>query len=127
MRKILNIALILTPLLGYLHWGADMHTFLFQLEYDLIFGNKGSSDTYLHPFIAFPAMGQFILLVSLFQKTPGRILTYVGLSCLSLLMLFILLVGCLAMDIKIIASTLPFIVTAIITLRYNRKRKVQKP
>ncbi len=122
MKRVLNIILLLTSLIGYLHWGKDQHAFLFQVEYELLF-RASHSRNFLHPFVLVPMLGQLLLLFSVFQKAPGSIPTITGIACLSLIMLMILLVGILSLNPGIIGSALPFIATAIYAITYNRKQK----
>ena len=120
-KRILNLCLLLSSLAGYLEWSGNQHGFLFQLEYELIAKTNHNPGALLHPFVLLPLFGQLLILCSLFQKKPGRVLTLIGLACLGLLMLMILLVGILTLNSKIVASALPFIITGIFVLRYNRK------
>jgi len=122
MKKLLNACLLLSSCIGYLEWGKGNFAFLFQVEYELLFGSKDSQN-FLHPFVLVPLLGQLLLLVTLFQKVPARALTYTGLASLSLLILFIFLIGALTPNFRMLLSTLPFIITGIMVLRYNRKEK----
>ena len=74
----------------------------------------------LHPFTVLPMLGQVLLLLTLFQKTPGRWLTYIGMGLLSLIMLIILLIGLLGMNWKMILSTVPFLVFAVLVIVKRR-------
>jgi len=122
IKRLLNISLLLTSLIGYLEWGGNNHAFLFQVECDLIFSSKHDSNTFLHPFILVPLCGQLMILYSIFQKTPGKIVSLVGLICLSIIMLFLFFIGLLGLNIKTIMSAIPFIITGILIIRYNRQR-----
>ena len=121
MKKFLNICLLLSSLIGYLEWGKGNHAFIFQTEYDLIFGASHGSATYMHPFVLLPLIGQLLLLVTVFQKIPSKVLTITGLICLSLLMLFIFFIGLLSVNARILVCSLPFILAGIFVQRYNRK------
>ena len=121
MKKALNIALILSSLIGYLEWGTDHSMFLFQMEYELLFQRSPTSNTFLHPFVLIPLLGQLLLLFTIFQKKPSRVLTYIGLSALSLLLVFMFFIGIMGMNVKILASTLPFIMTGVLVIRANRR------
>ena len=79
--KILNLTLILTSLIGYLEWGQDMSMFLFQGELDVISKLFTDPLSVLHPFTLLPLLGQILLLITLFQKNPSKVLTYVGIYC----------------------------------------------
>jgi len=122
--KILNALLVLTSLFGYLEWSGDSQSFLFQVEVEIL--SKGFQDplSVLHPFTVLPFAGQILLLFTLFQKTPGRKLTYAGIAGLGILMLLIFVIGILSMNVKIFISTLPFIILAIIVIRMNRKNRM---
>lgn len=121
--KILSLCLILFSLIGYLEWGGDKHQFLFQLEGEVIsqaFSNIGSL---LHPFVLLPLIGQILLLVSIFQKKPNKLLIYLAIGGLSILFLLMLFIGIIGPNYKIILSTCPFLVTAIYTIITLRKTK----
>jgi len=116
--KILNTLLILTSLIGFLQWGKDSHLFLFQAEAEIIGKLFTDPTSVLHPFTVLPLAGQIILLITVFQKNPSKVLTLIGLSGLALLLLFMLLVGILSVNFKIIISTLPFVIVAILSIRH---------
>jgi hypothetical protein len=121
--KILNLCVLLTSLIGYLEWGRDMHMFLFQGEAEVVGKLFHDPMAVIHPLTLLPLFGQLILLYTLFQKTPGKILTYIGLGCLSLLLLFITLVGALSLNYKIVLSTIPFILSGVLTVINTRRNK----
>ncbi|MBK8704259.1 MAG: hypothetical protein IPN33_11995 [Saprospiraceae bacterium] len=122
MKKILNILLILTSLFGYIEWGKDQHSFLFQMEYELIFGAARNASNFAHPIILLPLLGQLTILFTIFQKTPNRWLTFIGLACLSTIMLLIFVAGIASLNYRIILSAIPFLVTGVLVLGYNRNR-----
>ncbi len=69
MKKLLNILLILTSLIGYLEWGKGNTAFLGYVEYELIFKGNRSTDSFLHPFVIVPLLGQVLLLfLSTYRK-----------------------------------------------------------
>lgn len=121
--KILNVLLIISSLLGYLEWGKNSKMFLLQGEIDIIqklFTNPGSV---LHPFILLPLLGQLILFITLFQKKPSSILTYIGIGCMALLLLLITFIGLIGPNYKMFFSTIPFIVFSMITLHHHKIKK----
>lgn len=119
--RILIFLLIITSLFGYLEWGRDNSSFLFQGEYDLLKNMMSNPKSAIHPFTLIPLLGQILLFITLFQKKPNRILTYVGISCIGLLLLFMSFIGIISANIKILISTLPFIVVAILAIINQRK------
>lgn len=121
-KKVLNFLLILTSLIGYLEW-PNNHGFLFQLQYELLFGTARDIKNFLHPAILFPVTGELILIFTLFQKIPGRILTLTGTACLAVIMIILLIVGVASANIKIAGSTVPFFITGYIVLKNNLKKK----
>lgn len=116
-RKIFNLLLILFSMIGYLEWGKANHEFLFQSEAEIL--NKLFADpkSVLHPLILLPLAGQLLLLITLFQKQPSKVLTLVGLSSLSLLLLLIFIIGLMSFNWKMLLSAVPFILVAILTIR----------
>ncbi|MBX2892165.1 MAG: hypothetical protein KF734_14655 [Saprospiraceae bacterium] len=118
--KLLNAALVLTSLFGYLEWGKGNSTFLFQGEYEILTKLFNDPQSVIHPFILLPLFGQLLLLTTLFQKKPNKTLTYVGIGCIGLLLGFMFVIGILGRNYKILISTLPFIATAIVAIRNFR-------
>jgi hypothetical protein len=122
--RILNALLVFTSFFGYLEWSGDSKSFLFQAEAEILSKAFKDPASVIHPFIVLPFLGQLLLILTLFQKNPGRVLTYAGIGGIGLLMLLILLVGILAMNYKIFLSTLPFLILGIVAIRHQRKRMV---
>lgn len=120
--KVLNFLLVITSLIGYLEWSGDSHAFLFQTEIELIVKLFTNPISALHPFTILPLIGQVILIITLFQNKPSKILTYAGIGGLGILLLFMLVIGLMSLNYKIILSTIPFLVVAVITIRHIRKR-----
>ena len=118
--KIINLGLFLSFLICYLEWAGGNSGFIFQLEYS-VFALNANQNTFTHPLILIPLIGQLLLLISVFY--PNKKLTLLGIILLSVLVLIILLVGILSLNIKIIASSLPFIAIATFFL-VNYKKEV---
>ncbi len=121
--KVLIILAILSSLFGYLEWGGENYSFLYQIEFDILGKLFSDPASVIHPFIIIPLIGQVLLLISLFQKEPNSILVYSGLGCLTLLLGFMLFIGALGTNLKIILSTLPFLVLSVLIVLEIRKRK----
>lgn len=124
--KILTLLLIITSLFGYLEWGGNNSSFLFQSECDVLTKIFTEPKTVVHPFTIIPLVGQILLLITLFQKKPSKMLTYIGIACLTLLLGFMFFIGITSLNFKILTSTLPFLATAIYTIFYLRKQRQTK-
>jgi hypothetical protein len=76
-----------------------------------------------------PLSGQVLLLVTLFQRTPSTWLTYLGVAGMGLLLGLMLLIGLMTLNVYITASTVPFFVLAVLTVRHHggRNRGVTTP
>jgi hypothetical protein len=120
--KILNVLLILTSLIGYLEWGQDRSQFLFEMELDILLKLISDPIAVLHPFIILPLLGQLMLLITLFQTQPSRILTRIGIICIGNLMLVIIIVGTISFQPAIFFSTLPFLGVGVYSWKYDRNR-----
>jgi len=114
LQRLIYIALALTPLVCFMAWGGGQSAFLFEAEYQLFFRQKGSAETFTHPLVLLPLAGQLLLLFSASQKKPSRRLAVLGQLLLSPLVALILLAGILSLHMKMVLSTLPFIVSSII-------------
>lgn len=114
--KLFIIGFLLSSLFGYIEWGNNQSMFIFQMEYELFFGSKGSLNSFLHPFIALPLLGQFILIFQLFLVTPKRRWMLLGASLIALLYLLYFAVGIVTLKYKIVISTLPFLFFYVVLL-----------
>jgi hypothetical protein len=121
--KILNALLILTSLVGYLEWGKKKETFLFQAEAEILMKLFSNPESVIHPFTLLPMFGQILLLITLFQKSPGKILTYIAMACIGLLLVFMFVIGMISLNVKILISTIPFLITAFLTIRHHRRNQ----
>ncbi|HPI53831.1 MAG TPA: hypothetical protein PLU10_04010 [Chitinophagaceae bacterium] len=121
--KIYNTLLLLTSLFGYLQWGRDQHLFLFQAELDIFKKLLSNPLSVLHPFILLPFAGQIILCITLFQKKPSALLMYIAMLALGLLLGFMLLIGLLILNTKIIVCALPFLFITVLTIRELRMQR----
>jgi hypothetical protein len=121
--KFFNLLLILTSLLGYLEWGKGHQMFLFQAEAEIFAKLSNQPGTILHPFILFPFIGQILLVATLFQTKPGKILTLTAIAGIGLLMGLMFVIGCLGLNFKILFSTIPFLIVAILSIRLQLIKK----
>jgi hypothetical protein len=112
------MVLILASLIGYLEWGKQMHTILFNVEVDLLVKLFTHPKSVIHPFTLLPLIGQILLFISVFKQKPNKTLNRLGIIFIASLYLFVLFVGLLAHNLKIVVSTLPFLVIAAYTIKY---------
>ncbi|EAZ79915.1 hypothetical protein [Algoriphagus machipongonensis] len=115
--RLLIFLMIVSSLFGYLEWGGGNHSFLFQVEGEFAAKLFVDPKSVLHPLTVFPIIGQILLLITVFQAKPNRILIYIGIAGLGLLIGFMCFVGLIGLNMKIVFSTIPFLVLAIITIR----------
>lgn len=122
--KILNTLLIISSFLGFLEWGQNKKMFLIQIEAEIfskIFKDPGSL---IHPFILLPLLGQILLLLTLIQKNPGRIMTYLGIGGIGIIMVLVFLIGCLNINFLMLFSTMPFFVISFYAISHHMKKKI---
>lgn len=112
--KLFIIGFLLSSLFGYIEWGNNQSMFIFQMEFDLFFGSKGSINSFTHPLIAIPLIGQLILLFQLFYKHPKKTWISIGASCIALLFLLFFAIGLLTINFKILGSSLPYVLIFIL-------------
>lgn len=119
--KILNLLLIIASLFGYLEWGGNNHSFLFENEYTVLSKLFIEPKAVLHPLTLIPILGQILLLVTLFQQKPNKYLTYIGIGCLGLLLGLMTFIGIIDFNFRILISTVPFIVLSVWIIQELRK------
>lgn len=122
--KLLIIGILISSLFAYLEWGKGGHSFLFEIEYTVISKIFTKPIEVLHPLVIVPLIGQILLIISLFQKNPSKILVIAAIAALALLLLIILVVGILSKNYKIALSVTPFLVFTyfiIKNLRFQKK------
>jgi hypothetical protein len=119
--KILNFLLIITSLGGYLEWGGGNNSFLFEAEGELLSKMFTDPASVIHPFTVIPLFGQLVLIFTLFQSRTSKLLTFVGIGCISVLLGLMFMIGLWDLNFKIFFSTVPFIVLAAITILHFRK------
>lgn len=123
--KILNFLLIITSLFGYLEWGGNNHMFLFQTEIEIFSKLLIHPTSVIHPLTILPLLGQLFLLFTLFQKEPSKKLTFIGITCIGILILLMFIIGIMSWNFKILTSTLPFIALSIVTIFHHRKTQIK--
>lgn len=121
-----NLIVLFTSLIGYLEWGGGNKAFLFQSEYDVLSTLFTAPGEIIHPFIILPLLGQILLIVGAIKSKPSRLLTYIGIGCLSVLFLLILFIGIIGPEFKTLISTLPFFGASFMAIRYHRKLRRQQ-
>jgi uncharacterized membrane protein len=122
--KLLNVCLILTSFIGYLEWGGNNSMFLLQGEIEIFSKFVQDPNSIVHPFILLPLIGQLLLLYTLFQKRTNKIITYIGIGGIGILLLFMFLIGLISLNYKILISTIPFLITAVLTVRNYHNRNL---
>ena len=115
--KILNTLLVLSSLIGYLEWSGNNHLFIVEAEREIILKLFTDPNSIIHPLIILPIGGQILLLLTLFQKKPNKIMTYISIAMLGCLLYLMLFIGIISLNYKIIISTLPFLFVSIAIVR----------
>ena len=127
MMRWFSVGILLTSLLCYLEWGTDKHYFIFQMEYLFFFSTENISESFKHPLILLPFIGQLLLIISVFQKKPSAKIILTGLLMLSALVFMIALAGALSINLKMVSSTLPFIVIGVFfVIRFFKKDNIKQ-
>ena len=121
-KKLLNLSLILTSLIGYLEWGRGQSVLLLQAEAEMFSRALADPAAVSHPLTLLPVLGQLALIVTLFQQIPGKALTYAGIAGIGILFALMFFIGIIDLNVRILASTLPFLSSAVITIREHRRR-----
>ena len=120
-QKLLNLSLILTSLIGYLEWGRGQSVLLLQAEAEMLSRALTDPAAVIHPLTLLPVLGQLALIVTFFEQIPGKALTYAGIAGIGILFALMFLIGVIDLNVRILASTLPFLSLAVVTIREHRR------
>lgn len=115
------LAALLTSLLGYMEWGGGNSAFIYESEYWVFFQKNGNVDTFTHPIVLLPLIGQITLLVSFLRRQPNRRVVLTGLAGIGLLYALIALAGLLSLNWKMLLSTLPYFLSVMWCWRQFKK------
>lgn len=119
--KILNLLIVHASLLGYLEWGKNNKIFLLQAEVEIVSKLFNDPTSVIHPFTILPLAGQILLVTTLFQKSPNKILTFIGIGGIGVLLGLMFVIGLISLNFKILLSTIPFLVIGYLTIRHHLK------
>lgn len=119
MIKSTNIGLLIFFGCCLLEWPPNNSYFVFEMIFELFFKKKDVSTFIFHPVILAGIFGAGCLV---YNTVTGykKWVQIVGVLLLGILVLLFLLSGIFSKNIKMITSTLPFIVLGIYSLRYKK-------
>ena len=123
--RIINLLLVITSLLGYLQWSGNNQAFLFEAEVEILYKIFTDPVAVLHLFTILPLVSQIFLVITLFQRTPNKTLTYIGMAGLVMLLGFMFVIGIISGNYKILLSTIPFLTVIVVAIRHYGKTKMQ--
>jgi hypothetical protein len=108
-KRLLYILLLVFFSLAYMEWGGGNHSFVFEVQQKVFTEPARLIANLTHPVILVGFAGQLVLLLAFFHRglRSGWIATAIVL--LSIPIALILLTGALSGNIKVVASTLPFL------------------
>ncbi len=118
--KYINFSLVLASLFGFLEWGGNNAKFLYEVEFEILKKLSVNPWAVLHPLTIIPFISQAFLILTLIQSTPSRTLTIIGIYGIGILMVLILAIGIMTVNIKMIVSTLPFILCAVVAFKHYK-------
>jgi len=124
MKRLALFFVFVSFLFCYLEWGKDQSSFVYEVLYQILFKQGDPQNSFSHPLVLLPFVGELILLFLVFQKEPNKRWTYIGMLLPGILVLFLLFIGVISQNIKIAASTVPFLLSAgwvIWVFRYEKK------
>lgn len=122
--NLLVLGTILGSFSGYLEWGGGNSAFMLEGEIEVIQQLMKSPKNAIHPFTILPLIGQLLLVLVLIRSKWMKWFLYIGILGIGTLYSFILIIGLMSLNLKIVASVIPFFVMAIWTIRLYRKLQV---
>ena len=123
MNKLINIGLFIAFLFVYLDWGHDGAEFIWQLE-SSIFSESGYNIGLLaNPLFILAFLGQVLLIVATIKTHNSSRATTYGVVLLSGIVIPVLIMGLLVPKIKMILSTVPYLILVTILIIKGRNFK----
>ena len=86
--------------------------FVFEAVKYILFQKGDVRDNITHPAILLPLLGELTLLYQALQKAPSKRWVIIGMILPGLLVLLLLFIGLFGQNIRILAGTLPFLLSA---------------
>jgi hypothetical protein len=124
MIRFLKIALFITFLICYLDFGHDGSGFIGQIEYLVIKNLNADISSLQNPLFILALIGQILILISVFNSNHSNGLIFLGIKLLGVIVLLILIFGIFLLNLKMIVSTIPFIVVVILYIvKVKSKRR----
>jgi len=112
MKKLALFFVFVSFLFCYLEWPPDNSMFVYQMAYQIFFEKGDLQNNLSHPAILLPLLGLLILLYQAFQKEPSKRWAILGMILPALLVLLLLFIGISGQNMRILAGTLPFLLSA---------------
>ena len=97
--------------------------FLLQAETEVIPKLFTDFSSAAHPLTLLPLAGQLLLVITLFQKSPGKTLTLLGMAGIGSLLSVMFVIGAAILDIKMVLSTLPFFLIGWMIVKHHLRKK----
>ena len=123
MNRLLNLGLLIAFQFCYLEW-PNHSMFVFEAEYDIFSKTESLFNNLMHPIILLGLITQLLLFLGFVLKYFNKKTNNITVLLLSILVLFIFLIGILDWNYKIITSTTPFLILA--GIYFNKMRKIKK-
>lgn len=120
--RIYHLCLILFSLIGYLEWGGGQKSFIVEVEIEILTKLFTDIKSVLHPLVILPFIGQLILITTFIIKSSKVKLIHAGAIAIGLLYVLIFFIGCISLNLKILASSLPYLASYAM---YIRSKKVK--
>jgi hypothetical protein len=108
--------------LVYIEWGSKNFAFGFEIEWEIIKLLAIDPIQLIHPILLPLLMSQVILLTKFFRKNLPKIFFNSAFIFLTLLVIFILTIGVLKLNWKIISSTIPYLILSYFILKKQIKK-----
>jgi hypothetical protein len=121
MKRLALFSVFVSFLFCYLKWGKDQSSFVYEVVYLILFKQGDPQNSFTHPLILLPFIGELILLFLVFQKAPSKRWAFIGMALPGILVLFLLFIGVISQNVKIVGATVPFLLSAGWVIRVFRR------
>lgn len=119
INQLINLGLLLTFQFCYLEWPNNA-SFIFQATYEIFTKTDQLVQNFTHPIILVGFISQILILLSVIFKKFSPKWNLIGVIALTPIVLLFFLVGILGFNLKIIISTIPYLIFCFLFFKFRR-------
>lgn len=119
--KLLNVLLIVASLFGVLPDNYGSGLFFYEAEAKVVGEFFGANSPYVQTYMIFPLTAQLLLVGTLFQKEPSKLITYIALLGLAFIYVVISFLELVIFGPEYSLGSIPYAIAVFFAIRHYGK------